>query len=344
MLESGDRSEEDPFDSLVLDETFVKGGVHEPPARTHEAIRRLGGSETSWRHPIQPGARPSQPSARPSRPGPRSIRRPAPPRRSPRWRSGRLPVSWVFLLLVAVCAASASATWSARGFTAQPRLAVFGFVFSGWLVSLCLHEFAHAAVAFCGGDRSVAIKGYLRLDIRRYANPALSFILPALFVLVGGIGLPGGAVWIEQGSLRSRHWRSATSLAGPMTNIICAAGCLVPFAVLHGVRLAGGPHVAFWAALAFLGLLQLWAALLNLLPIPGLDGWGVIEPYLPRHIAESGRRLSPYGIMIVFFLVMSSSRVSGRISDLLGRAEGLFGVPLGLAGWGYHLMRFWSRI
>lgn len=327
---NGDLGEEGgPFESLVLDEGFVKGGVHEPPARTRDAIGHLGGRQTSWRHPIQPGARSTPKPFRP---------------RGGRVRFRKFPLSWIFVVLVGVFVASSTATWWATGSAVRDRLAVFGFVFSGWLISLCFHEFAHAAVAFCGGDRSVAVKGYLRLDIRRYANPALSFLLPALFVLMGGIGLPGGAVWIEQGSLRSRHWRNATSLAGPATNLICAAGCLVPLAVGHGAELARGQHVAFWAGLAFLGLLQLWAALLNLLPIPGLDGWGTIEPYLPRHVAESGRRLSPYGIMIVFFIVMSSSKASGRISDMLQRAEGLFSVPYGLASWGYQLMRFWSKL
>ena len=43
-------------------------------------------------------------------------------------------------------------------------------VLGGWAVSLCLHEFGHAAVAYRGGDRSVRGKGYLTLDIRRYTD------------------------------------------------------------------------------------------------------------------------------------------------------------------------------
>lgn len=346
MLDRDDRRDEgDPFESLILDEDFVKGGVHEPPARTRDAIARLAGKETSWRHPLQPGSVPISSGSRPRW----TVRPFSLSGRTARSRRGARPldelgISWVFVLLVAVFAVCAMVTWSDRGFSLQARLAVFGFVFSGWLVSLSFHEFAHAAVAYLGGDRSVAIKGYLRLDIRRYANPVLSFILPALFVLLGGIGLPGGAVWIDKSSLRSRHWRSFTSLAGPAANILCAAACLVPFAIMHGGQLVGGRHVPFWAAVAFLGLLQCWAALLNLLPVPGLDGWGAIEPYLPEHVAESGRRLSPFGIMIVFFVVMSSPSISGRISNLLGRLEGLFSVPYGLASWGYQLMRFWSKI
>jgi len=40
----------DPFDNLVLDDDFVRGGSYEPPARTRVAIARYGGRQTSWRH------------------------------------------------------------------------------------------------------------------------------------------------------------------------------------------------------------------------------------------------------------------------------------------------------
>ena len=72
----------------------------------------------------------------------------------------------------------------------------------GWAVSLCLHEFAHAYTAYRGGDRSVRAKGYLTLDIRRYADIGLSLVLPMFFLLLGGIPLPGGAVWIDHGAIR----------------------------------------------------------------------------------------------------------------------------------------------
>src|SRR5436190_2008214 len=52
------------------------------------------------------------------------------------------------------------------------------FVVSGWITSVCIHEFGHALVAFIGGDRSVRDKGYLTLDPRRYTHPFLSLVLP----------------------------------------------------------------------------------------------------------------------------------------------------------------------
>ena len=90
---------------------------------------------------------------------------------------------------------------------------IFVLVLGGWVVSLCLHEYGHAVTAYRGGDTSVASKGYLTLDVRRYADPGLSLVLPLIILLIGGLPLPGGAVWINQWALRSRARRSAAASA-----------------------------------------------------------------------------------------------------------------------------------
>ncbi len=94
------------------------------------------------------------------------------------------------------------------------------FVLAGWAVTLCLHEFGHAAVAYKGGDFSVRDKGYLTLDIRRYTDPVLSIVLPLILLAIGGIPLPGGAVWINHHALRSKKIESLVSLAGPTANLV----------------------------------------------------------------------------------------------------------------------------
>src|SRR6266508_6067650 len=98
----------------------------------------------------------------------------------------------------------------------------FIVVFVGWIFSLCLHEFSHALVAYYGGDYTVRDKGYLTFNPLKYTHPLYSLLLPMIFLLMGGIGLPGGAVYIESWRIRSRNWLSATSLAGPMSNLLVA--------------------------------------------------------------------------------------------------------------------------
>src|SRR5678815_2748961 len=70
----------------------------------------------------------------------------------------------------------------------------FYIVTVAWIFSVCLHEFGHAVVAYKGGDYTVRDKGYLTFNPLKYTDPLFSIILPVLFVALGGIGLPGGAV------------------------------------------------------------------------------------------------------------------------------------------------------
>jgi Zn-dependent protease len=79
----------------------------------------------------------------------------------------------------------------------------FYIVTVGWIFSVCLHEFGHAWVAYKGGDVTVRDKGYLTFNPLKYTDPVFSFILPILFMALGGIGLPGGAVYINRHLLRS---------------------------------------------------------------------------------------------------------------------------------------------
>ncbi len=96
---------------------------------------------------------------------------------------------------------------------------VFLVVVVLWVFSVCLHEFGHAWVAYRGGDDTVVEKGYLSMNPVHYAHPVTSFLLPMLFMVVGGIGLPGGAVYINKHLLRSRGWETGVSLAGPAMNL-----------------------------------------------------------------------------------------------------------------------------
>jgi len=104
------------------------------------------------------------------------------------------PISLSFLGLVGTFLGSAAAMLA---FPTYARWGVFPLVLAGWLVSLCLHEFGHAIVAYGCGDRSVRAKGYLTLDLVRYTHLQYSIVLPLVFLAFGGIGLPGGAVYIN---------------------------------------------------------------------------------------------------------------------------------------------------
>jgi Zn-dependent protease len=240
---------------------------------------------------------------------------------------------WFFLLLgITVLGAVLAALATARGplLTAGVVLLVLG----GWAVSLCLHEFGHAAVAHRGGDRSVRAKGYLTLDIRRYTDIGLSFVMPLLILLIGGIPLPGGAVWINQAAIRSRGVLSLVSFAGPAVNLVLGAALTVAVAAVPmPVGLALG-----LSALAFT---QVVAFVLNILPVPGLDGYGVLEPHLPASAQRLGDRVRPWAPIALFLLIIAVPGVAAVFFDAAYAVFGAVGGDAELAGLGYRELFFW---
>ena len=170
-------------------------------------------------------------------------------------------------------------------------------VLAGWIFTLCFHEFSHALVAYTGGDKSVKKKGYLTFNPVRYMHPFLSLVLPVLFLLIGGIGLPGGAVYIDVSRLRSRIWHCAAVLAGPLSNVILLGILMVPFWL--GVANPSENKI-LWSAYAFLCFLQVMVTFLNLLPIPPLDGFGAISAFMPANLRT---HLHPI-LMYVFYFAL----------------------------------------
>ncbi len=214
-------------------------------------------------------------------------------------------------------------------------LLTFFVVVVGWVFSLCLHEYAHARVAYAGGDYTVKDKGYLSFNPLRYTDPVYSVVMPIVFLLLGGIGLPGGAVYIETRRLRGPGWRTAVSLAGPAASL-----ALVPvLAVL--VRLAPAP---LQPALAFLAYLDVMAFLFNLLPIPPLDGYGAIRPHLSPELGARMDRAGRWAIWVLFAVLWFIEPVSQAFWGLVSRIALVFGIPLDLAAEGFRQVMSLTRI
>lgn len=226
----------------------------------------------------------------------------------------------------------------ARGYR-YDGVTMFLFVLVGWILSLALHEFGHAIVAYIGGDRSVVDKGYLTLDVRKYVDMGTSLIFPLVILIIGGIGLPGGAVWINTGAIRSPAMRSLMSAAGPAASGLCALICLLP------VRLGIIDAPLLVIGLSFLGWIQIIAMIFNLLPIPGLDGFGIIEPHLSPQTLRSIQPYRQYGIYLVFgaifFLPAARDAFFGMtdsITELVGGSEIFQARALG-----WSEFRFWEN-
>ncbi|CDO86691.1 peptidase, M50 family protein [Mycobacterium triplex] len=243
----------------------------------------------------------------------------------------------IFLALVALTAVGGVLAWLA-GTSVRPMsyAGVFIFVIGGWLVSLCLHEFGHAATAWRFGDHDQEVRGYLTLDPRRYAHPGLSLLLPMVFIALGGIGLPGAAVYVRTWFMSPTR-RTLVSLAGPAANLLLAV------LLLTLTRLLFDPeHWVLWAGVAFLGFLQIMAVILNLLPIPGLDGYDAVEPHLSPETQRAVAPAKQYGVFILLFLLLAPA-VGQWLYALTAWFFDFSGVPHLLASAGNSLTRFWSR-
>lgn len=257
---------------------------------------------------------------------------------SKRRRPRAVRPSPIFLAFIAATVAGGALAWSQND--AQSRVGDFGvfvMVLGGWVVSLCVHEFGHAYAAFRAGDRDVEAAGYLTLNPFKYAHPLLSIVLPLLFIVQGGIGLPGGAVYLHPHSFRSRAMQSLAAAAGPAANVVFAGALL-----LLVESQVDSTHPRFWAGVAFLGFLQVTAAVLNLLPVPGLDGWSIIEPYLSPETVRGAEPIKPWG-MIGVIVLLQLDQVRRTFFDVVLWFYDLSGTPRIFYEVGHTLFRFWRQ-
>jgi len=237
-------------------------------------------------------------------------------------------ISWTFIGLVAAWLASGA------GLIAYPQyagIATFVFVLLGWIISLCLHEYAHAATASAFGDTSIADSGYLTLNPRHYFTGAHSLILPVLAVVLGGIALPGGAVTIRHDLIHRRWQQSLVALAGPFATLVCT------FLAYAGAQYAGQGLLA--DALILLTFFELMAFVLNMLPVPGLDGFAALRPWLPRAMGAAippqvGGLIMVAGLIAVFFY---GYHIIIPIMRVVADATGLDLHPVGRAMDRFHL-------
>ncbi len=253
----------------------------------------------------------------------------------------------VFVGIVAIFAVSGVLVWTKFG---NVGLDVFLFVVAGWLVSLCLHEYAHAVAAYFSGDLTVAERGYLRLNPLKYTSPLLSIVLPVVVVILGGIGLPGGAVWIDHRYINSRLKDSLISAAGPLTNVILALVAAMPFLLGLGPEIVDTgtrtfvytDHPEFWQALSLVAFLQITASVLNLLPIPGLDGGSILRPWLSPSYRRAWDLGAPFGFLLLFVALWQTS-LGDYFYRLVSWIAELLQLQPALVADGFELMRFWSN-
>lgn len=214
----------------------------------------------------------------------------------------------------------------------------FGFVMVGWVLAVMAHEFAHAGVAWLAGDHTVRAKGYLSFDPRRYGDVGTSLVIPLIALALGGIGFPGGAVYLRNDLMRGPAWRAAASLAGPGATLLVLAGLALGLGVAAGLG-AEGP---LFDAVAMLAFLQATALILNLLPLPGLDGFNAIRPFMPASWTPALRKLDAVALLILLAAVFLIPGFSALLFGGAATLAALLGVPVQAIQAGWDAFHFWK--
>jgi len=199
---------------------------------------------------------------------------------------------------------------------------------AGWIMCTCLHEFSHALVAYWGGDRTVRDKGYLSVDPTRFIDPVFSLLIPAIVLLTGGFPFPGASVQIDTSRLKSDKWSAYVSAAGPISNGILFLLFALPLHPLLGLVPAVVEDRPAWVHyLGCMATLNFIAMLFNALPVPPLDGFGMIEHTLSHETRWKARQpgvtwMAFLGLMVVMNSVPQAMAVFWymliRVSHALG--------------------------
>jgi Zn-dependent protease len=195
------------------------------------------------------------------------------------------------------------------------------------LLAVTLHELAHGVVAERCGDPTARLLGRLTINPLRHLDP-----IGTLALLVFGFGW-AKAVPVNPGNLRrERRDMIWVALAGPGANLALAIFCAL--VLRWGALLAASPAAAGAAFLepvtlmAAFGLyINVILALFNLLPIPPLDGGRVLVSLLPVKLAATVRRVEPFGLLLLLFLIFGTSLWQTVFGPLVLRVVALGAGP-----------------
>ncbi len=167
--------------------------------------------------------------------------------------------------------------------------------------SAILHEVAHGWVAEKLGDPTARIAGRLTLNPVPHIDPIMSIAVPLLLIISGSPIVFGAARPVPVNPLMLREGRkdiALVALAGPLTNLVLA---LIGAILLKTIGTAIPELVpAIFLFIRF----NLALGFLNLIPVPPLDGSKFFSIILPEKVAQQYFALAPFGIFILFLLLL----------------------------------------
>jgi Zn-dependent protease len=178
------------------------------------------------------------------------------------------------------------------------------FVIIALVIGFTIHEYAHAALAYKFGDPTAKDQGRLTLSPMAHIEP-----IGALLILIVGFG------WARPVPVNSSYFKKPriagviVSLAGPISNLITAFVSVFLWYLLIALGLTNimseTVHEFFYQLFNFVTYLNVLLFVFNLLPLPPLDGYRIIEELVPRNVRYKMKQFEGYAILIFLLLVLT---------------------------------------
>lgn len=188
------------------------------------------------------------------------------------------------------------------------------------LFSVVIHEVAHGAVANSLGDPTAKSLGRLTLNPLKHLDFFGSFLFPLILFIIRSPFIFGWAKPVPYNpyNLRWPRWGPATvAAAGPLTNV----AVVIVFGVY--LVLAGAGVTLFNSLIATVVFINLWLAIINLVPVPPLDGSKILFAFLPARFEGLRIGLERYGLFIALFILFFA------IGGLFFIADSIFELIVG---------------
>lgn len=182
------------------------------------------------------------------------------------------------------------------------------------LFAITVHEVAHGWVAKQLGDPTAMMLGRLTLNPLKHIDPIGTVLVPLVLILAGGV-IFGWAKPVPIAADNLHHPKRDMALvaaAGPLANLIMA--CIWALIMKLALLLPSG-LVNLALPLTYMGgagiTINVILMVLNLLPVPPLDGSRVVAGFLPDPLAWKFSRIEQYGLIILLLLMVSG--ILGKI-------------------------------
>lgn len=181
------------------------------------------------------------------------------------------------------------------------------------LFAITLHEAAHGWVANKLGDPTAKNLGRISINPIKHIDPMGTIVVPLFLATVSPFVLG----WAKPVPVQPRYFKSPVldmalvAVAGPVSNFIMAC-CWAMFILLADSIVEPSALLTFFLTMGKNGIIiNIVLMVLNLLPIPPLDGGRVFAGILPRSLLKPYMQLERYGMMIILLLLVTG--VLGKI-------------------------------